>query len=355
MKLKIATCFLFFVVMFHGGVSDAEHGPPLGCSVGYDQEVCLANATFVKREIQGDNLVWSVQVTYEPSDIECAHISIGLTGVDRGGEWFITSAPGYGQPGVSGPQDLYRNGLFIHQSGEIKSAAIPLSFLHYSSPENLGIFKVNCSYYPSVEEQQRRMRQVSEEAEEFLVEDEQREPRYLDENRGKLEDLDLARQEEERMRREKEMNEVEEEVERKMALEGEFEYFQDLEEESDFEVLEEEEIKRRVEELLALGESLENLNLGEESGNPERNYDSPSPLMSSNQSCEQAKLRGARLVASQPMPSGNSMCGSFRFVLRMNQTAKRILQHGGCPAYEVSQYDSAIAQARKGVRATCGY
>lgn len=350
MKLKIATCFLFFVVMFHGGVSDAEHGPPLGCSVGYDQEVCLANATFVKREIQGDHLVWSVQVTYEPSDIECAHISIGLTGVDRGGEWFITSAPGYGQPGVSGPQDLYRSGLFIHQSGEIKSAAIPLSFLHYSSPENLDIFKVNCSYYPSVEEQQRQMRQAKEEAEERRAENEERDRKYLEENRERLESLE--RQEEERKRREKE---IEEEVERKMALEEEFENFQAWEEKSDFEALEAEEMMRRVEELLALGEDLENLGLGEELRSSRGKYDSPSPLRSSNQSCERAKRRGARIIASQPMPSDNSMCGSFRFVLRMNQTAKRILQHGGCPAYEVSQYDRAIAQARKGVRATCAY
>ena len=207
----------------------------------------------------------------------------------------------------------------------------------------------------SMGEQQRRMRQAREEAEEFHVEGEQREPRCLEENRGKLEDPDLARQEEERMRREKEMNEIEEEVERQMALEGEFEYLQDLEEESDFEALEAEEMMRRVEELLALGEDLDNLDFGENSESPGRKYDSPSPLRSSDRSCERAKRKGARLIASQPMPSGNSMCGSFRFVLRMNQTAKRILQHGGCPAYEVSQYDRAIAQARNGVRASCGY
>ena len=79
---------------------------------------------------------------------------------------------------------------------------------------------------------------------------------------------------------------------------------------------------------------------------------SPSYGGGGGQSCEQAKRRGARALASRSRPSGG-MCAAHRSALRMYRTARRFLANGGCPAYEVRQYDRAIAQARRGVRAAC--
>ena len=69
-------------------------------------------------------------------------------------------------------------------------------------------------------------------------------------------------------------------------------------------------------------------------------------------SCEQAQRRAAQAISSQRMASG-SMCSIYRATLRMYQTARRYLANGGCPRHAIREYDRAIAQARRGVRAAC--
>ena len=364
MKLKTATCFFFLAAMSCAGASyaaqvthecSAEKFIPCssfrtGRTIG-ELSSSASLAGFTRR-----NGKWTITVSYEPAE-KCAKVSLS---VDTGP---IDFAREYERVFINGGGSISDSGSFMHKVDDLENALRVHGhcLVPADEPQTRGS--------ESTEEQEldeERERLALEEERERLALQGEEERLALEEERARLEEEQRLEEERERqrlvqLRREQERRRLarQRELERKRQLERLAQEWRERARRLTQQRREQERLRaqrqREADDTAAaiglLGAFLHGLSGGSSSPGGMGFVRSPSSG-GGGSSCEQARRRGARVIQSQRMSSG-SQCAISRSALRVYQTARRYLANGGCPAHEVRQYDRAIAQTRRRVRAAC--
>ena len=381
MNLRTTICFFLFVFMLYAGASYAarvEHGCSaekfIPCPSFRVSRTIGEHTPIIDNHIAGftrSKGKWTITVGYGPPE-KCAKVSFW---VDMGPLDFDRE---YKRVFIKGGGAVSDSGSFMHEIDDLASALrvhngrclVPAPEPHPESKERQAL------------EEERERLSLEEERERLALEEE-RERLALEEERERLAEEQRLAEERERQRlaekrRERErqrlaeQQRLEEDRERRRLAQQRRERARRIARQRKEQERRRTERKSGADAAAVLGllkgmagaasemgksgnpgmAILQGLADGLEGSSSTDSGGSPSYGGGGGQSCEQAKRRGARALASRSRPSGG-MCAAHRSALRMYRTARRFLANGGCPAYEVRQYDRAIAQARRGVRAAC--
>ena len=375
MNPKTAICCFLLVAMSHAGTSYAarvEHGcdaakyipcPSFRTSRTIREHTPVANLSGFTRS-KGK---WTITVDYGPEE-KCAIVSLF---VDMGPLDFDRE---YERVFMNGGGAISDSGTFIHKIDDVESA--------------LGIHNSTCRV-PAPESQksdaESKERQTLEEERERLALEEERERLALEEERERLalEEEQNRLEEEQRLARERRRRQGEREQERLTEQRRREEeratqkLVQEMEELARRNAEQRREQERRIaqqqreqeqKKLRAQRRSRANAaavmgfvggvlhGLAGGSGSPGFGgfTGSPSYDGGGDQSCEQAKQRVERTLASQNRNSATGgICAQHRRYLQVLQYVRREVANAGCPAHAVRAYDQTIAQTRQGVRAAC--
>ena len=361
MKLKITTCIFLLALFLHAGASyaaqvahecSAEKFIPCssfraGRTIG-ELSSGASLAGFTRR-----NGKWTITVSYEPAE-KCAKVSLS---VDTGP---IDFAREYERVFINGGGSINDSGSFMHEVDNLESALRVHG--HCLVPADEPQTRGSESTEGQELDEERERLALEEERERLALQGEE-ERLALEEERARLEEEQRLEEERERqrlaqLRRERERQRLAEERrerERQRLAQERRErarrIAQQRREQERLRAQRQREADDTAAAIGLLGAFLHGLSGG--SGSPGGMGFVRSPSSGGGgSSCEQARRRGARAIRSQRMSTG-SQCSISRSALRMYQSARRYLANGGCPAHEVRQYDRAIAQTRRRVRAAC--
>lgn len=366
MNLKTTICSFLLVTTFYGGTSYAAQVVH-ECSAekfmrcpSFHVNRTIGEHTNIGGGIGGftrSKGKWTITVSYGPIE-KCAKVSLFLTmgPVDFDRE--------YERVFMNGGGTITDSGSFVHKIDDLESALRVKGscYVPADEPQHTGAESTERD-----ELDVERERLALEEERERLAMQEDRERLALDEERKRLEEEQRLEEERERrrlaqLRRERERRRLarQRELERKRRLELSRQrerarrLAQQRREQERLRAQRESEADDAAAAIGLLGAFLHGLSGGSASPGGMGFVRRPSSGSSGGggSSCEQARRRGARVIQSQRMSTG-SQCSISRSALRMYQTARRYLANGGCPAHEVRQYDRAIAQTRRRVRAAC--
>ena len=377
MNPKTAICCFLLVAMTHAGASYAarvEHEcsaekfipcPSFRTSRTIGEHTPVANLSGFTRS-KGK---WTITVGYGPVE-KCAKVSFF---VDMGPLDFDRE---YKRVFMNGGGAISDSGTFIHKIDDVESAlGIHNSTCRVPAPESQKS-DAESKERQALEEERERL--ALEEEREHLALEEERERLALEEERERLaEEHRLAEERESQrlaqQRRERERQRLAEqrrERERQRLAQERRERARriaELQREQERRIAqqqrEQEQKKLRAQRrsranaaavMGFVGGVLHGLAGG--SGSPGFGgfTGSPSYDGGGGQSCEQAKQRVERTLASQNRnPATGGICAQHRRYLQVLEYTRRELANGGCPAQAVSAYDQTIAQTRRGVRAAC--
>lgn len=366
MNLKATTWFLFLLIAFHAGASyaarvahecDAERYIP--CPTFRTSRTIGEHAPVTVRPVEGyvrSKGNWTITVGYGPAE-KCAKVSLY---VDMGPLDFDRK---YERVFIDGGGAISDSGSFLHKIDDLESALnVHTTSCRVPAPERDPESRPDPkktdddSKERQALEAERERQELEAERERFALEEE-RERLALEEERERLAEEQRLAEERERRRLAQERRERERQRElarQRLARQRALARQQELARQRALarQRREQAESDAAAEVLLNLGVGILSGVIQHKSGRRGIGMGLGGTPSFRGGSCEQAKIRGAQVIQSQGMTSGG-MCATYRSALRMYQTARQYLANGGCPAHEVRQYDNAIAQARRGVRAAC--